>query len=451
MTYEYDKDLFSKEQQDYIDKAIENNAEKELLDIMTLTDKDNNPVFDVPRLYNFYMATLYKYSIDSIKICGQLNKEGKPMFNTGQIKNILEAASNLSSEQLNFLLKVNKDGNPIYNEFHMKEIISGFNSGLSIEDVKFYAKLSSNDVPIYNSLVMKAIKDDMVIRMDKEKILLYAKLNNNNEEMIYPHGIWQAIRDDIRDGYSEEKIGLYAALDENQNLIFTKAQVSEIRIGLIYEMPKEKIEIFANPKFNPKQITDIREFLFKANDEQCKQIKKCIKEKMKYNKFKILLNPNLSADKIRILKSIKLLDYSDECIKKLIDNKYSYEDLKEIKYLIQCTDKLIGRNNIDRYLDLDVDEFKYSLSYDICVNNKIDILARGTIEKCIDYKMTPEEISFIINSDFSVEEMRYVSVAILAGASFNEIKENHKLAQSVLGDETIPTNFKTDFDIIKEK
>jgi hypothetical protein len=59
---------------------------------------------------------------------------------------------------------------------------------------------------------------------------------------------------------------------------------------------------------------------------------------------------------------------------------------------------------------------------------------RKVILTCVELKMPPEEIKFLIDSNYSVDELKNIATAIANGVNFKNIKENHELALNILND-----------------
>ena len=361
--YKYDKDLFSSDYVKTIDKLIEKKIDKEIFDAITKLDTDNTPV-----------------------------------FNSNMLLEILIAIKNkLSTDQIKFFLKT-KDGRPIYNQGQMETIRAGFREGFPIGDINIYAQLNEDGYPIYDFRQMQeifyALSDDMCL----------------------------------------EHIEFFTKLNENEEPIYDCEQMKEIRRGFMANIPIEYVSIYAQlkdeePLFNDEQMCCIRAYIRDNYEDSDKmsQIKECIDKGLSYKQLKSLLE-SASTEQMRILSSFFQFGCSPNIIEHIINEKISYEELKEIKYLIRCAEQIeTDVNSILAIPKISIDKARDNAASAICTSRGIlDMNSFNIINRCLKYKMPPEQIDFIANKEFSfsADEMKTVAAGFLNGLNLKEMKHS---------------------------
>ena len=160
---------------------------------------------------------------------------------------------------------------------------------------------------------------------------------------------------------------------------------------------------------------------------------------------------------MRIYKSIILAQHPIETYLQIRNLKPNYNELKDLKYFLDCI-KLVS---IEPVYDLPNFSNKGKIEFiiDSIRNDIIEYtIADSTnnyektakvIDVCLDYKVPTEQLDFILNSGFTAEEMGNISMALISGASFEKIKDNHYLAKQILNDDIIPEKVKNDFNFLE--
>ena len=217
--------------------------------------------------------------------------------------------------------------------------------------------------------------------------------------------------------------------------------MQDIKLGFINGLDEELIDIYSQlengkPKFDHVEMGNLRFFFERANKAQIKLIKECIDEKIDYENFSPFLLDTIPIEKMRIYKSIYLEDINKEYINETINvNELSYEELKDVKYLINCAKELFPKENFPNmkldYIikqredqevnpsNITINLLNYTYNLRLYEKKCIDI-----VERCLSYKMPPEQLAYLTNPEFSLtyEEMKDVAIGLLNGLTPNEIE-----------------------------
>ena len=168
---------------------------------------------------------------------------------------------------------------------------------------------------------------------------------------------------------------------------------------------------------------------------QIQRLKDMIDDDIEYKKIHhILLNADhIPAENMRILHSLCNSGCDREFIGLLCLSEFSYEDIKQIKYLVKCAKCFDYDPNIfkDAYR-MNANLLTEYLMKKICKDNWFSNLYQEgcdeIIEKCLLYKMEPEFIKFMTDPTyrFNAEKMKVVAVGFLQGLSIEDVKNTIK-------------------------
>jgi hypothetical protein len=335
--------------------------------------------------------------------------------------------------------KLDANNKPIYDRDQMCEIVQGDFDSLSEEEINAYSKLDENGKPIYDNHVMCHIRIAYRDGLSQEMINEFLKTHNG--EFIYNIPQMSAIRNAFRDGLTFEDVKTFTILDKNMKPVYESSHMYAIINGYTHGLSKEKIEIFSQlkndkPKFNAFQVTPLEHFIEKADEQQVALIKECIDDNIKYEKFSMFMRHDIPVKNMRIYKSFCLEDIKKEYVDEIISaNKCRYHELKEIKYLLQCTKELFPKKNYPNmslnYILKDDEEqeinslnatqnlLKYTYEFRLYDKKCIDI-----VDKCLSYKLPPEQIVYLTNPEFAFtyKEMKDVAIGLLNGLTPDEIE-----------------------------
>ena len=325
----------------------------------------------------------------------------KNLFTEAQIKFIdKEIRNNADKDILKLLTKVNIDNKPIYNVDQMLAISLGATRGLSLKQIESYAVLNLKGDPIYDANQMREIRESFL------------------DELI------------------DEQIDYLAVIDKNGKPVYDSDQMCVIRYGFnSAHITQKHIDIFSArkdgvPCFTGKEMRYINNNLLNIHDEESlNQLERCVRDGITFEELKPLINKNISADQIRILSSLYGLGFYEGYIRRLIELKTSYNDLKEIKYLLQ-------------YAKLRKLTFPYSVSNDYLNPKSIreDLIELTTInwnhlstvndiryiiERAFTLKMPPEQIYYMCNykKDVKLKEMMCIAICFLNGLTINDVED----------------------------
>ena len=335
---------------------------------------------------------------------------------------------------LDFITRTNPDGTPIYDHDQMEKILDGFKDGLSKNDINIYAattNFNGIEKAIFDSNQMIVICKALKEKVDKSKIDVLTKLNSNNQP-IFSYNQMKEISFAFK--LTEDQINFIAKLNNNEEAIYNYHQMCRIRIGMEMGLSQNEIDIFAKiiddkPVFTLIEMEIIENFIKKVRDddyEKVQQIKECVDEGLKYEQIEPFINPDIPAENIRILKSFYSLECEADEILEILKNKPNYKELKEIKYLLQCAEQLdIWPNEIMCDKIVSLNSIKENLTQEILNNYFIEgSKGKQIIEKCLSYKMPPEQIEYIAESyeSFAENGMENIAIGFLNGLTTEEMK-----------------------------
>ena len=123
----------------------------------------------------------------------------------------------------------------------------------------------------------------------------------------------KVIRVSLENKFTVKQIDVFTKLNEYGQAIYDANQMREIYQAVLYNIPEETIDIFARiknntPVFNYTQMYEMRNFIRDADDKQIEQLKACVDDGLAYPQIKALIHENISAEKMRILRSFYKLE-----------------------------------------------------------------------------------------------------------------------------------------------
>ena len=130
---------------------------------------------------------------------------------------------------------------------------------------------------------------------------------------------------------------------------------------------------------------------------------------------------------MRIIKSFYELDCNVEEVKNLANNIRSYEEFKDLKYLLQCAKQLsIAPEMVFRDfpgVTKNINDIRKNLIEAICCYRNKDMHTFNALDKILHYKMDPVQIDYITDTlnDFSDSDIKHVAIGILNGLTLEEI------------------------------
>ena len=519
MSYKYNGITFTDSQGDIVSYAIRNEFSLDIIDIITTVDKEGVPVFISGQMNQICRGAKDGLSIEQIKIYTKLNKNMEPIYETDHMAAIRDAIKyKIPKEYIDIICKLNKNGKPIFNSLEMRIILesaklrfpawqidlftqinpttekpifsypqmtsiyNGIRKGLKDEEIKFITKLDSCYRPIYeytrmdllvtafkNNLPKEYIdlvtqinfktkrpifdidKSDFIMecyknKVDKSIIELITKLNNNNEP-VFSSSKMKIIYECSRRKYNKEQIDLITRLNNCGCSVYEFEQMKAIMVCYRDKLSFKDIELIAklDENFNPihsgNEMTKLNDF-FKTSDEKRSQlIRNCINNNMHHLRYMFLVDKKIPIEKMRICISLYEFNCGRRRIELLSGPKFSYDDVKYVKYLLRCAKEynISGRTIIDLE-NPTLENIKKNLIELICKRNKLDIDAYDVVDKCISSNMLPEEILFITTSGFSIDEMKNITIALLDGEDFKKLKEDHDLSKQILNNDSINYN-----------
>ena len=456
MPYKYDKTLFPHSVNCMIDNAIKRKIDEKILDIITQLDKDGKPVFSEKQMYELLIGVNYGLTHEDIKRCAN------PVFSYKQMRficDMLGAKSKIKLEDydkgVELITQLKKDGTPSFNAAQMELIYGGLTNGLNYEKINIYAELDKNKKPIYNHSRMRAIMRSLLflsgpkLKFSLEQI----NLKNSHGKYVYNKNQLEQMIDGLHIfSQSIKNVKLYMAI-KNDVPVFNADQMRTIsnacrKSNLKIIKPIIEAGDYSISKMDYRDMYHFFNGITSLNEEEIKPIVKAIIDGFDTEQLFIITDNFLSARERRIFKSL-INDKSDTEALKMVRNnlkkvpiKNRYDYLRECKYYLQCAkffnvSETLIVNNL--YLSDMQCILLESLPFD---KEKTDIF-----DLCLKHKMPPDQINFISDSTFKTNEARNIAMALLSGANFDKIKNDHELAKSVLGDSEIASDIANDFDL----
>ena len=272
--------------------------------------------------------------------------------------------------------------------------------------------------------------NEMITFKPSEKVFNLITALNDDKKPVFsdPHLLY--ILNAFENGLSSDQIEPYLMLNAENKPFFSSNAMSCIFFGMAKGFSREDIDIYINfesgtPKFSFLESHDIVHFIGEANDKQKQQIKECISNNLPFEYFTEFMDAAIPAENMRIYRSLYSLDCRPSDISHLVYLETKYEDLKEIKYLMQCAHDLNYENHMTYGLK-SVKELRELLSNEIYLNRSFDRDAQkiSIIDKCLSYNMASECIDFLTDSirNFSANDMKTVAIGFINGLTVEEMK-----------------------------
>ena len=265
-------------------------------------------------------------------------------------------------EILDIMTTLNKEGKPVFDNEQLRIISASILNNVDVTQIKLYAKLNSNVEPIYNSEQMKVV--------------------------------YKYITDEV--------------------------------------FPKDAIDICLKtvsevPVFEDYQMDDINSYIEnEAGPKEIRQLRECVNDGLEYEQIEFFLNNIVDADGMRICKSLYSLGCSVDNLEELnncIDNS---NDLKNVKYFLQCA----------KHLDLDISNLlkvspftPENIENALCKSLMLDRGMHGEtfmplISVLFSSKLPPEQIDYITRKEnaFHMHGMKQVAIGFLNGLTLKDVE-----------------------------
>ena len=397
MSFIYDHYKFNIREQELINEALELDGTGEIFKILTRMKDDGTPLYDHYSI--FTLMSIYK-NTDSVE----------------RIRNIT---------------KLKPDNTPVYDNIQMHYIFQGYKTGLDFKYIDFYSQLNKNDEPIFSGDQMGAIHESFELGLSMEDVAIFTKLNGEGKPVF----------------------------DSNQMNVIIRALRHEI--GVEYVDILIKLDKNMVPLYSSLEMGAMEQFFFYSNDKQKQQLKDAIADGLSFNQFSVFTASGVPAEKLRIYRSLYKLGCNEETVKYIFKNeKLTYEEFKEVKYVLACAkffrdsdpeNKEVA-NTLSPYVVIynnlnDLNELYESFAYNVCdayyKQSMTDNLVES-IKECLMYGLDPEQIHFLVLSDYNDTEINNIARLLLEGFDFNKIKELQENASQVLSVDEIIASFESE-------
>ena len=288
----------------------------------------------------------------------------KKLFNTLQQHCIDRIMSkNVDEELLNTITTLDENGEPVFHHLEMKIVCKAVYENLSWNEIKYFCKINDNMISLYDDEQMNQICMMFIKKYNKNAIDAVAKLNDNNKP------------------------------------IFSGPEMERICIFIKY-----------------------------ANKKQIEQLIESINDDLNFNQ--LVLDTRIPSEHMRIYRSFCRLGCSEDIIRKMIsqdlNHDLSYEELKNIKYLLSCAKELdIDFEHLFNDSEIEYSSIKYNLATQIYPNNNaIHIKKKNLIFRCLNFELDKAQIAYLVNKEdnFNVKEIKTIAVGFLNGLTVEEIK-----------------------------
>ena len=184
-----------------------------------------------------------------------------------------------------------------------------------------------------------------------------------------------------------------------------------------------------------------------ADKDQIQQLKELIDDNIEYEKIKYIIRPIVPAKNMRIMHSLCNSGCDKDFIRITALNNYSYESLKDLKYMVKCAKYFeLDPNILFESKKLDIPSIRMFLSEKICEIDKFSkfyqVGEETILNKMMECKAEPELMEFVINPDYqlNIQEMEAVVIGFLDGLTIDDMKDVFK--KSYPGVEEIRKNIK---------
>ena len=398
--YEYCERVFTANSKQLINELIDKSIDKEILDFVTQLNKDGDQLFSFEELVKIRKGINYGHSLEQIKIYA-LIKDDRPVYDALQMDCIIEGIDKcLSPEELAIITRLDENMKPVYSAEYMDVIFVAFMNAFPIKEVENIVKLNKENIPIYDCVQAEQI--------------FHGELDNVNKNVI----------------------DFYSALNSSGKPIYSGSRMRIIKLASKQKMPLDHIKIFAKckdekPLYLSSQMDVIRMAIVKASKaneiDRINQIKDCVNDCLSFNQLSPLLSDKLPIENMRVYRSLYRFGVSINDVNEMIKKNETYENLKEIKYLLTCNEKLGTKaKNIISSHSLDLEYKRNFLAKSLSVKfNVIDMESIELIDKLLSFKMPPEQIAFIIDQEysFSSEEREKIAIGLLSGLTVQDIED----------------------------
>ena len=306
-----------------------------------------------------------------------------------------------------------------------------------------YNKNNFNDI-------QKAIIDKFIeLNIDKElfKVLTSTKIIPGRTNLYtFPIFNTDMLRDilvGVNHGLTAEQLYICIRLNKKKEPIYNFLQMREIISGFINSLSEDKINIYARcendkPVFSCSEMKIIRNVIISSNEKQIQQIKEMADNNLDFEKMLYILDSNMPAENMRIMHSLCNSGCDKDFIRVTALNNYSYESLKDLKYMVKCAKYFkLDPNILFESKRLDISSIRMFLSEKICEIDKFSkfyqIGEEAILNKIIECKIEPKLIEFIISPDYqlNLQEMEAVAIGFLDGLTTEDMKDVFKKSYKV--------------------
>jgi hypothetical protein len=351
-------------------------------------------------------------------------------FSTGQRDEINDAIFDKIDKESFKIMTMIKDGKPVFNAGQMKVIRDCAHWHGTIDFIKYFTKLNNNNEPIYDANQMRNIWLGLKY-LPKECVEIFAKLNEM-EKPIFNTEQMKEIRDALEFCMPEEIINLITKLDSNLKPFFDHEQMDILRYAYFLDNIKENIDIIAKIEDDKLLSTteDMRNFVkffTKADEEKIKQLRECDKIDIPFSIIKTLIYRDSPISVIRMSRSLYNSGIDENSVNFFLNRGYNYDQLKDIKYMIGCVREISKKSDFDLYKnspntkvyrvvssggnsfsewapDLEIEEYRRIAAVKIAKGYGLDVRLCEFVENCLSEKMQPDEIKIAIDKNFGIKE-----------------------------------------------
>ena len=313
------------------------------------------------------------------------------------------------------------------------------------------------DESVFNKIQKAIINKFIESNIDKElfKVLTSTKIIPGPKPYVAPVFNTDMLRDiltGVEYGLTAEQLNICVRLDIRKNPVYNFLQMREIILGFRNSLSEDKVNIYARcendkPVYSCFNMNIIRNVIMSSNEKQIQQIKKMADNNLDFGKMLYILDPNIPAENMRIMHSLCDSGCNKDFIRVTALNNYSYESLKDLKYMVKCAKYFeLDPNVLFESKKLDIPSIRMFLSEKICEIDKFSkfyqIGEEAILNKIIECKIEPKLIEFIISPDYqlNLQEMEAVEIGFLDGLTTEDMKDVFK--KSYPGVEEIRKNIK---------
>ncbi len=281
----------------------------------------------------------------------------------------------------------------------------------------------------FSNLQQQYITDFMILGINKELLDIITAVDNDNNPAFSSSKMFQ-INEGVKSNFTWDNIKLYCKLDEENKSLYDVGQMREIRYALNEKFSEDIINILTlvknnKPFLTAEEMNKVNYFIIGANDKQIRELCDAVEEGLNFDQ--LFLDENIPAEKMRIARSFYKLGCTEKYVKQIIEKDLKMEELKEIKYYINCTNLY----NIapDTMLILQcwkIDDMKEKLFGLMQLKCSLQNTDKDIFFKCIDNKVELELIKFLFEPEynFNSSEKKDIIFGYESGLSVKLMKKS---------------------------